>query len=99
MIEEYKDTSYTRKTVGSVANILSDTSGEIDQSAYMIMATDPNVVEPGSTIYNILFNGTTAEPYSKSYWLASPGVGVHSDGGVAAFSPGIVADGGASSRW
>ena len=89
VIEQYKDTRYTRKTVGSVANILSDTSEEIDQSAYMIMATDPNVVEPGSTIYNILFNGTTAEPYSKSYWLASPGVVVYSDGGVAAFSPGM----------
>ena len=91
VIEEYKDTSYTRKTVGSVANILSDTSGEIDQSAYMIMATDPNVVEPGSTIYNILFNGTTAEPYSKSYWLASPGVHVSSD--YAGFSPGLVSNG------
>ena len=90
VIEEYKDTSYTRKTVGSVANILSDISGEIDQSAYMIMATDPNVVEPGSTIYNILFNGTTAEPYSKSYWLASPGVYVFSGYGSADFSPGIV---------
>ena len=88
VIEQYKDTRYTRKTVGSVANILSDTSEEIDQSAYMIMATDPNVVEPGSTIYNILFNGTTAEPYSKSYWLASPGVFVYSD--YAYFGPGIV---------
>ena len=89
VIEQYKDTRYTRKTVGSVANILSDTSEEIDQSAYMIMAPDPNVVEPGSTIYNILFNGTTAEPYSKSYWLASPGVFVViSDG--AGFSPGCV---------
>ena len=93
VIEQYKDTRYTRKTVGSVANILSDTSEEIDQSAYMIMATDPNVVEPASTIYNILFNGTTAEPYSKSYWLASPGVYVHSVGGGAVFSPGYVGNG------
>ena len=96
VIEQYKDTRYTRKTVGSVANILSDTSEEIDQSAYMIMAPDPNVVEPGSTIYNILFNGTTAEPYSKSYWLASPGVGVDSDDGIARFSPGNVYGGGAT---
>ena len=94
VIEEYKDTSYTRKTVGSVANILSDTSGEIDQSAYMIMATDQNVVELGSTIYNILFNGTTAEPYSKSYWLASPGVNVYS--GYAYFSPGYIYNGDAA---
>lgn len=89
VIEQYKDTSYTRKIVGSVANILSATSGEIDQSAYMIMASDSNVVEPGSTIYNILFNGTTAEPYSKSYWLASPGVSVYSSD-YASFSPGCV---------
>lgn len=94
VIEKNKDTSYTRKTVGSVANILSTTSGTVDQSAYMIMATDQNVVEPGSTIYNILFNGTIAEPYSKSYWLASPGVYVYSD--LAYFSPGIVNDGGAT---
>ena len=94
VIEQYNDTSYTRKTVGSVANILSDTSGEIDQSAYMIMATASNVVEPGSTIYNILFNGTTAEPYSKSYWLASPGVRVGSN--YAGFSPGVVNGGGAT---
>ena len=62
----------------------------------MIMAPDPNVVEPGSTIYNILFNGTTAEPYSKSYWLASPGVYVYSGNGGAHFSPGRVDNGYAS---
>ena len=90
VIDEYSDGSYTRKTSGSVANILSATRGTVDQSAYMIMASDSNVVEPGSTIYNILFNGTTAEPYSKSYWLASPGVYVDSDGGYARFSPGLV---------
>ena len=88
VIDEYSDGSYTRKTAGSVANILSATTGTVDQSAYMIMASDSNVVEPGSTIYNILFNGTTAEPYSKSYWLASPGVDVNS--GLAGFSPGVV---------
>ena len=93
VIEEYKDTSYTRKTVGSVANILSATRGTVDQSAYMIMATDQNVVEQGSRIYNILFNGTIAEPYSKSYWLASPGVEVDSDGGNAYFGPGFVGHG------
>ena len=88
VIDKYSDGSYTRKTEGSVANILSDTSEEIDQSAYMIMATDSNVVEQGSTIYNILFDGTIAEPYSKSYWLASPGVFVPSN--FAMFSPGAV---------
>ena len=96
VIDKYRDGSYTRKTAGSVANILSATSGTVDQSAYMIMATDPNVVEQGSRIYNILFNGTTAEPYSKSYWLASPGVYVISDGGLASFGPGLVYNGFAS---
>ena len=91
VIDEYSDGSYTRKTSGSVANILSATRGTVDQSVYMIMASDSNVVEPGSTIYNILFNGTTAEPYSKSYWLASPGVVVGSD--YAAFAPGCVYNG------
>ena len=88
VIDKYSDGSYTRKTEGSVANILSTTTGTVDQSAYMIAAMDPNVVEQGSTIYNILFNGTTAEPYSKSYWLASPGVYVASDS--AFFGPGYV---------
>ena len=90
VIDKYSDGSYTRKTAGSVANILSATRGTVDQSAYMIMATDQNVVEQGSRIYNILFNGTTAEPYSKSYWLASPGVYVDSDLGRAYFGPGYV---------
>ena len=94
VIDKYSDGSYTRKTEGSVANILSTTTGTVDQSAYMIAAMDPNVVEQGSTIYNILFNGTTAEPYSKSYWLASPGVDVYSV--IARFGPGYVSIGYAS---
>ncbi len=89
IIDKYSDGSYTIKTEGNVANILSDTSGEIDQSAYGIMATDSNVVEQGSTIYNILFDGTIEEPGSKVYWLASPGVYVD-DSDIAYFSPGLV---------
>src|SRR5699024_6788342 len=38
--------------------------------------------------YNILFAGTiSSDSYTKSYWLASPGVGVMSD---ARFGPGFV---------
>ena len=96
VLDKYSDGSYTSKTVESVANILSYTSNPIDQSAYMILALDSNVVEQGSIIYDILFNGTIAEPYSKAYWLASPGVFVASGYSYASFGSGFVNFGNAS---
>ena len=95
VIEKYKDTSYTRKATGSVANILSATRETIDQSAYMIPYTESSIVDSNSAIYDVLFSGTTEENnFAKSYWLASPGVNVYSDS--AYFAPGYVYDGDAS---
>ena len=92
VIEQYNDTSYTRKATGSVANILSATRETIDQSAYMIPYTESSIVDSNSAIYDVLFSGTTEENnFAKSYWLASPGVGVGSD--YAIFAPGSVYDG------
>ena len=47
-------------------------------------------------IYNMLFSETTeADNYSKSYWLASPGV--NDDSSFAGFGPGVVAVGNVAS--
>ena len=49
-------------------------------------------------IYNMLFSETTeADNYSKSYWLASPGV--YDDSSYAYFGPGAVVDGGVYSGY
>ena len=94
VIEQYNDTSYTRKATGSVANILSATRETIDQSAYMIPYTESSIVDSNSAIYDVLFSGTTEENnFAKSYWLASPGVYVFSGDGNAYFSPGVVSYG------
>ena len=94
VIEKYGEQNYTKKTVGSIANYLSTKTGEIDNSAYMIPYTESSIVDSSSVIYDVLFSGTTEEDkYAKSYWLASPGVGVISDNGYATFSPGLVGGG------
>ena len=94
VIKKYGEQNYTKKTVGSIANYLSTKTGEIDNSAYMIPYTESSIVDSSSVIYDVLFSGTTEEDkYAKSYWLASPGVFVDSDGGFAYFGPGAVYDG------
>ena len=71
---------------------------KVDGSAYALMAGDPNVVDPTSPIYDVIFKGTTdADNYAKSYWLASPGVYVGSS--VAVFGPGFVVDGRAAAGY
>ncbi len=70
----------------------------VNGTAYMLLYTENAVVEQGSTVYDLLFKGTTSsENYAKSYWLASPGVIV--DSVVAYFGPGYVYRGGARSGY
>ena len=64
----------------------------VDADAYYFMYDYEGYQELGIDIsqkaYNILFAGTiSSDSYTKSYWLASPGVGVMSD---ARFGPGFV---------
>ena len=92
MIEHYGEDlkiELTQKKVGdSAKNILDD---GYDNSAYMINYTSANVVDPNSKLYEILFEGTTEDKgYAKSYYLASPGVLVHT---AASFGLGYVGTG------
>lgn len=95
MIEQYGENlkeGLTEKKVGdSAKNILDD---GYDNSAYMINYGSPNVVDPNSKLYEMLFKGTTGnEGYAKSYYVASSGVFVDAEGGGAYFGPGVVAYG------
>lgn len=60
----------------------------VDGSAYMYMVTDPSVIDSSSKLYEVLFDGTTSNGYSKAYWLASSGVSCV--GSRCGFSPGFV---------
>ena len=70
---------------------------EIPGSAYMYMTSDSSVIDSSSKLYEVLFDGTTSSDYSKSYWLASSGVGFI--GSRCGFCPGGVNPGVAASRW
>ncbi len=73
--------------------------GETEQAGKTVTATayyydyeDPNIINQSSTLWKLLFDGTTSEKgCAKSYWLASPGVYV--DSSYAFFGPGAVDDG------
>ncbi len=60
----------------------------VDGSAYMYMVTDPSVIDSSSKLYEVLFDGTTSNGYSKAYWLASSGVLDY--GSFCGFGPGFV---------
>ena len=62
----------------------------VQGTSYYYSYTNSNVVEQGSTLYNLLFAGTTdSDNSAKSYWLASHGARVY-PGGRALFGPGAV---------
>ncbi len=61
---------------------------EIEGSVYMYMTSDSSVIDSSSKLYEVLFDGTTSDNYSKSYWLASSAVGFN--GSICFFSPGYV---------
>ncbi len=102
----YFGQSYTYKN-GNYApeNYMKDTYGDkyeslenkkigdtVQGSAYIIQITESAIVEQGSTIYNLLFEGTTKnENNVKAYWLASPGVYISSN--TASFGLGAVCSG------
>ena len=76
--------------------------GETEQAGKTVTATayyynyeNPNIIGQNSTLWKLLFDGTTSEKgYAKSYWLASPGV--YGSEGYASFGPGAVYNGGAN---
>ena len=70
---------------------------EIEGSVYMYMTSDSSVIDSSSKLYEVLFDGTTSDNYSKSYWLASSGVYLRDSG--CGFGPGVVILGLAARRW
>ena len=60
----------------------------VDGSSYMYMVSDPSVIDSSSKLYEVLFDGTTSNGYSKAYWLASSGV--FDGGSYCHFGPGFV---------
>ena len=63
---------------GKYDNLKSKKIGEeVAGSFYVIDYTTNEVIEQGSIIYQLLFEGTTMEENTvKGYWLASPSPGV-----------------------
>lgn len=99
----YRSYTYTAEdyTPEGAATLTHATAGtKVNGDAYMIRYDYDGYQELGLDIdrrtYDMLFKDTTEEEgYSKSYWLASPGVDAGS--GYADFGPGAVHDGGARS--
>ena len=89
--ENYLKKTYTSNTKyeGLTSKKIGDT---VNGTAYAYPITESSIVEQNGTLYNMLFKGTLeSDNNAKSYWLASPGVGIDSDGAV--FGPGYVYDG------
>lgn len=99
----YRSYTYTAEdyTPEGAATLTHATAGtKVNGDAYMIRYDYDGYQELGLDIdrrtYDMLFKDTTEEEgYSKSYWLASPGVGAYSGG--ARFGPGAVGGGNAGS--
>lgn len=99
----YRSYTYTAEdyTPEGAATLTHATAGtKVNGDAYMIRYDYDGYQELGLDIdrrtYDMLFKDTTEEEgYSKSYWLASPGVFAYS--GNASFGPGAVIGGNASS--
>lgn len=99
----YRSYTYTAEdyTPEGAATLTHATAGtKVNGDAYMIRYDYDGYQELGLDIdrrtYDMLFKDTTEEEgYSKSYWLASPGV--YADSGSAYFGPGAVGGGSAGS--
>ena len=85
----YKETDYTPESyINSKANATAGTQTD-PATAYRYQWGNLTI---NDTLKTILFNGTTSDAnFAKSYWLASPAVGVDSD--FADFGPGGVCNG------
>ena len=93
----YVSSDYTPE---GAATLTHATAGEkVTADAWMFMYTTDGETRADyvpERVYDMLFAGTTeSSNYSKSYWLASPGVGAGSD--RAGFGPGAVDGGDADS--
>lgn len=85
--EEYSPESYLKGEY-------EEEGKTIQLTAYGYSIENPNVIDKSSTLWKLLFDGTTSEKdYAKSYWLASPGV--YDNESNAGFGPGFVNDGSA----
>ena len=98
----YPSYTYTAEdyTPEGAATLTHATAGEkVTADAWMFMYTTDGETRADyvpERVYDMLFAGTTeSSNYSKSYWLASPGV--YADSGYAYFGPGAVNCGGAAS--
>lgn len=98
----YPSYTYTAEdyTPEGAATLTHATAGEkVTADAWMFMYTTDGETRADyvpERVYDMLFAGTTeSSNYSKSYWLASPGVSAYSDD--ASFGPGAVYDGDATS--
>lgn len=99
----YRSYTYTAEdyTPEGAATLTHATAGtKVNGDAYMIRYDYDGYQELGLDIdrrtYDMLFKDTTEEEgYSKSYWLASPGVDAYSDRAI--FGPGAVYGGSANS--
>ena len=86
--EEYSPESYLKGEY-------EEEGKTIQLTAYGYSIENPNVIDKSSTLWKLLFDGTTSEKgYAKRYWLASPGV--YDGEGYAYFGPGVVYDGNAN---
>ena len=86
--EEYSPESYLKGEYEEEGKTIQFTT-------YGYEIENPNVIDKSSTLWKLLFDGTTSEKdYAKSYWLASPGV--YDLGSRANFGPGVVNNGYAS---
>ena len=100
----YPSYTYTAEdyTPEGAATLTHATAGEkVTADAWMFMYTTDGETRADyvpERVYDMLFAGTTeSSNYSKSYWLASPGVYAFS--GVARFGPGAVGSGSAGSGY
>ena len=80
---EQGDKTQSQKSIGD----------KVTATGYYYEYENPDIIDQDSVLWKLLFDGTTGDKnYAKSYWLASPGVGVGS--GCAYFGPGRVDYGG-----
>lgn len=100
----YPSYTYTAEdyTPEGAATLTHATAGEkVTADAWMFMYTTDGETRADyvpERVYDMLFAGTTeSSNYSKSYWLASPGV--DADSGGAGFGPGAVYRGNAGSGY
>lgn len=88
--ENYLKAKYSTNTTYNA--LTNKKSGDpVAGTAFMYEYSDASIIEQDSKLYEVLFDGTTGSSNGKSYWLASPGVGM--DVSFCGFGPGAVGEG------